>query len=611
MQTQINPIIIFVAIVTITVQSLPAQNQFNINDLHPSQVEPKKSNSNFSSQRPQQLPPMQSDGGRKQLPPPNALITDNQLRGNQKPNSSAKTEQPTSNLKWGNDLSSQPKPPAPGSSLPSTQAPRLPAKTASAAGAQGQNPLEALNPGRLPQGQQPSSANRDLHHNPYAASSIPSSPPSTHRSILNPISQQSDSDSQIIVAAGFENEDSTNKTETRAPRSKNTIKNIISQFSIAQTSQPLPGVPVTLEEMLRTTQTQSRLSMVQQYWETYFDWATLQNRQQYEKWLNSLPGNRPATDGLLLQTAKSMAKNESLAAEIQLSRSQSVLQEISRANPEEMLPLPLNDPVTSRYITHYDWYATRQMVPAKLKGINEMLPRTYQLLGQRAETVGQAQQARNQTLAAYNAGRAGMAAVLESGRAWQSATQSLIATVVSYNKAISDYALTITPPQKSIADIASMLVSKSKPISANELTPANPRSAAADSRNSYRERQLTTSPKAIGPNAGAFRRSTLSAQPATSMPSGRIPNPNSPAQFGSDRSSSPGSNPATNTVPNRFAGPPPSRQFAPPQSPGSGSFQSREAGASAAHRNGTPTNPPQDDSNQLFGSGSGGAFGGG
>ena len=628
MQTKINSFITFVSIATIATGVVCGQNDFNLSDhtpandlsdLAPANVELQRSDQAAATSRPNQLPPIQSSLSRpstsdQQKSAAQSSIFDNNLRASGNVNSQSQPQ-------YGAGFDSQPTPP------PSPNASRR----NSTQNGYSQNPLQALDPARLPQSSNPTTNtpasgpfnkpdNNETRK--FSASSIPASSPSTRRSIMNPVNN---SDPNIIVAAGFENEDQSRNTQTRVNRSssnsRTTAKSIIAQYSITNSNQALPGVPTSLEDMLRTTDTGSRLKMVQKYWETYFDWATLQNRQRFENWLNKLPAARASTDRLLLQTAKSMAENETLAAEIQLARSQSLLQEISRSNPNEMLPLPLNDPVTSKYITHYDWYATRQLVPPKLKGINEMLPRTYQLLTQRASTVGQAEQARNQALAAYTSGQTSIAAVLESGRAWQAGLQSLVATVVSYNKAISDYALTIAPQQKPVSEIASMLVSKPKPVSAANMAAPVSRTNNVAKNQPYNQtynqpRQSparSTGPQAIGPNAGVFRKSQVPQQPrnfanptSTQRQQGAPPmNQPNPADrgFGNARSAAGSAMPGTNPL-------------APRNQPSANSQYNSGADASNSFKSGIPGNRTQPtnstgNNNQMFGSGGGGAFGGG
>ena len=589
--------ITFAVIASLSGGVIMAQDNFNLNDLAPTEVDVKRS----TNSQPLQPPPLAPQKFSAQNVADSSVFQ-NGLRGGE-----TKPAIPSQRSR----SSEQPLPPQPLNSTP--------AKTNQ------QNPMQELSPSRLPgHGVTPNPPNSRTG-NLGSASTIPSSTPSSRRSVLAPTSDQDGS--QVVMAAGLENQ-SGNRRHSSNPAvttrtgfdNKNVINSLIARYSISNAREPLPGVPISLEEMLQTTDSKARLRMVQQYWETYFDWATLQNRKSYENWLTGLQPSRSQTDQLLLSTAKSIANNETLAAEIQLSRSQSKLQEIARKNPNEMLPLPLNDPVTSKYITHYEWYATRRMVPPKLKGINEVLPRTYQLLIQRAQTVGQVEQARKIAQTSYSSGQANMASVLEAGRSWQSAMQSMVATLISYNKAISDYALTVTPPQKPVQEIAAMLVSKPKVISAANLgQPAR----ASVAQNPYAQPRGSKEVNAVGPNAGPFRQSANNrpsvvapknatfnggqpnaagqqrnlGQPATTRKSAnQVPGFRSPGQNDSSRSSQPAGGQSSQSA---------FQSSAQPSQPFGG--QPSQAAPSVRPQNNPAQNQPPN-SNNMFGGG--GAFGG-
>ncbi|MEM9409588.1 MAG: hypothetical protein AAGA30_00620 [Planctomycetota bacterium] len=291
-------------------------------------------------------------------------------------------------------------------------------------------------------------------------------PRQAKRSILTTNIPSQANESSNVVPAGF-----SNPTPPQPMPPVNGPSSILDRYDVSASTHSLPGVPVSLIDLMKTTPIKYRLAMVQQYWETYFDWATLNNRRFYSNWLSQIQNPRTPADQLLLKTAKSSAQNEVMAAEIQLAKSQSKLKQLSRSQTDDLLPLPMNQPLVSSYNTHYDWYASRKMIPRKLEGINELIPRMHQLLKQRANTVSQSETSRNQIKQAFQTGQTPISNVLEAGRTWQSSLQGFVGNVVSYNQAISDYALTITPVKKPLDEIASMLVAKPK--SVNEVAKRN------------------------------------------------------------------------------------------------------------------------------------------
>ena len=332
-------------------------------------------------------------------------------------------------------------------------------------------PIRQLNPNRVVQGvpdSQPARSEPIVDNNPLApAGQTPRIP--TNISVGSGVITSSYSSPQQQQVQ--RNSSIQRNTQPNNQSNNQSVGKLLDRYDVTSSNQALPGIPVDLESLMKTTPLRFRMAMVQQYWETFFDWSTLQNRRMHSGWLAKMPAPRSQSDQALLQTAKSMAQNEIVAAEIQLSRSQSKLQQLARSTNEQLLPLPMDRPLITKYNTHYDWYATRNMIPPKLKGINEMLPRTHELITSRSATVNQAEGARNQATQAYNGGQVALGDLLEAGRVWRSAMQGFTSTVVSYNQAISDYALTITPPQKPISAIVSMLVAKPKP--SNEVAIQN------------------------------------------------------------------------------------------------------------------------------------------
>lgn len=240
---------------------------------------------------------------------------------------------------------------------------------------------------------------------------------------------------------------------------------IIQRYSMDNATDPLPGQPASLRDMLQPPlPLRSRQPMVHQYWETWYDWATLQNAKEYRTWLNDIPNASSASDNGLLQAARSQADDKVLAAEIQLTKSQSRLQQFMQASANDLPPLPSDLPLIETYETHYELYQSRRMLPVSLRGINEMLPKTLELIGSRAKTVQMAQVAIKQTQDGYQSRQSTVAAVLEAGRVWRSAEQDLLASVTSYNQAIADYALNVTRRYTSPEQTVAMLIGNPKPI---------------------------------------------------------------------------------------------------------------------------------------------------
>jgi hypothetical protein len=196
------------------------------------------------------------------------------------------------------------------------------------------------------------------------------------------------------------------------------------------------------------------------------------SRAEYLNWLNQVPNAGSAPDQALLNAAKSVASDQVLAAEIQLGKSQSKLmdflpQRAPQVGFSDLLPLPADQPLIQKYKTNYDLYQSRQMIPHRLRGVDAMLPKTLELICDRAKTIQLAKSAAEATRHALENRQSNVASLLEAGRLWRSAEQDLIASVTSYNQAIADYSLAIAGGGHSPEQIVAMLIAKPQSPSAS------------------------------------------------------------------------------------------------------------------------------------------------
>jgi len=225
----------------------------------------------------------------------------------------------------------------------------------------------------------------------------------------------------------------------------------------------LPGQPVRMIEMLnQPISPQQRRPMVSQFWLTYYDWANMISDQKYEQWLNQIPAATSVSDKAMIEAAKAMAKNQSLSAEIQLGKSQSQLMQYMPNRQSTTLPLPNELPLIQPYRTSYELYKSQRMLPVSLLGIDEMLPKTLELIKQRADAVQIAKTAADTVVSALQSRQTTIATVLEAGDVWRAAEQDLVASVVDYNQAIGDYALSIPHGYSAPNQIAEMLTRRVK-----------------------------------------------------------------------------------------------------------------------------------------------------
>lgn len=485
-----------------------------------------------------------------------------------------------------------------------------------------QQPMNAMDPGQLehpawsanatPDFPANASNRRDYPQQPPVdeATRAPSSnwnsqqmPPNRDAGLLpqsvtpdpNPLIPQSVLDSSTTVQPATFTE-AVSTTPDRQDPNLQLARDLVQRYSVSDSNQTLPGRPVTLRELLAQTPVEYRKSMVMQYWETAYDWTTLQIAREYDAWLGQISVSGSQAEAVLLNAARMDARNQILAAEIQLAKSQSRLQELS-LDRSELPPLPVNLPLIKAYRTHYDWYHQRNMVPSNLIGIDQVLPRTLELVGQRAEATRAALSAMNQSGQAVSQGQLAFGSALEAARLWQETSRKMFGSILQYNRAIADYAMSINRTAQSPEQLVGMLIGN--PSGTSKTVEASQSVLNSSYDKNGRTADLRNQPGATRP---------VSNQPLNNPGfnlnprSGGSSNASSqPAQVPSSRPASPpmGSPPADNGF--RPSTLPSDRNFQSPPASGS-SFPANPSGAPGSFQ---PSRPPS----QPFGGG-GGRFGG-
>jgi hypothetical protein len=281
---------------------------------------------------------------------------------------------------------------------------------------------------------------------------------------------------------------SVNDNDTRQPLPVEKIdwslaRKIMTRYEIASAPDPLPGRPLKLVEVLETTPRHLQKKVINQYWETFFDWATVLNSAQLTDWLNQLPPPQNQSDAALLNAARAAARNRMLADEIKLGNSQCKLQQLMGSR-DDLLPLPSDLPLLQSYDSHYDWYESRKRLPEDLRGIDVMISKSIQLISNRANTVGTTRVALSQIRNYYNQNPRDLGQILVAARLWNEAEQDLVWSIVNYNQTIADYSLTISPGSTRPDQIVAMLIATPKSATAQtDALPAAGRTNIATERN--------------------------------------------------------------------------------------------------------------------------------
>lgn len=298
-------------------------------------------------------------------------------------------------------------------------------------------------------------------------------------------------------------------------------KSLIAQYSASIVGGELPGRAVKLVDLLRQpVPLETRKALIIQYWSTYYDFAKWVNEQQHAQLVSRIPTPANTYEKAMLDVAKATATNRVLAAKIQLGKSQSKLVQFLPNWNSDQLPIPNDIPLIQKYKTNYDLYKSHQLMPANLRGIDQMLPDTLEVIVNRAQSVQLATNATNLIQQALTTRQARTLDAIDTVRQSRFLNQDFVASVVRYNQAIADYALTVARGYQTPEQVEAMLIGK----------PQGRQNVA---------RRLNDTGAARWPNSG--RISNLPTPPASS----RLPGTSSPTSMGN-----PGSRPGSTAAPN-------------------------------------------------------------
>jgi hypothetical protein len=238
-------------------------------------------------------------------------------------------------------------------------------------------------------------------------------------------------------------------------------RSLISRYATDNFSGVLPGKPVKLLDLLsQPISIQQRKPMIIQYWTTYYDWTMWVNEQENAQWLNRIPSPSNAAEKAMLDLARVDAKNRVLAAKIQLGKSQSKLVQFFPNWNSQLLPIPNDLPLILKYRTNFEAYQSYRLIPANLRGIEQMLPDTLELIASRAGAVELSKDAADKVLDAVSKRQVSTVVAIEVARQSRFATKDLVASVIRYNQAITDYSMTVARGFQTPEQIVEMLIGK-------------------------------------------------------------------------------------------------------------------------------------------------------
>lgn len=235
-------------------------------------------------------------------------------------------------------------------------------------------------------------------------------------------------------------------------------ENLLKELAMAeQPGSTLNGQPTGLLDMLATGDMTRRKELIQQYWKTYAAWAEYRFAIDELRWIQQFGTVRTEVDRLTLEAAQSAAHDAVSARQLELSQQQHLLNQFVSGPPSEMLPLPSDMPLVTRYRTNFRLYAAERTMPENLRMIDLWLPQQQQLIGDRAATVQRCRSAMQQASRAVSQGQP-VASMLQTIALCRDCHSSFVDTVVDYNLKIADYAISVQPNQHAPEQVVAMLI---------------------------------------------------------------------------------------------------------------------------------------------------------
>ena len=278
-------------------------------------------------------------------------------------------------------------------------------------------------------------------------------------------------------------------------------KALLNGWAEASPELKLPGKRLKLHEFLAQPINGSRKDAINQYWVTFTDMANHKLAVEQSQWLSSLSNPRQPSDQSVLKAAQQSAQNRVLHTEIQLAKSQSILSDylpnLRYKNGKNMPVLPADIPWVGKLNTKLKEYQARGIVPARFNSIDEILPKARQLIVNRADAVTAATRAADQAKTAMGNGQSPISNVLEAARIKAKNQADFLSTVVGYNRAITDYVLSVRQDIYQPKRLASVLIGR-KSVQATVAQNDKPQEDLDSSLNpsSPTLRQISTVPKA-------------------------------------------------------------------------------------------------------------------
>ncbi|MEZ6094726.1 MAG: hypothetical protein R3C03_10905 [Pirellulaceae bacterium] len=247
--------------------------------------------------------------------------------------------------------------------------------------------------------------------------------------------------------------------ESQTDTSGNSIESFLNEFKTGASGLALPGVPLSVADALRQTDTMRRKEMMSAYWATYESWAQLVDARKRKEQLDSVNVSQTSIEFPLLAAARDAADADVKAAELLLSQKQRTLKAfLFNGMNDAFLALPSDTPLSQEYVTHFEWYAQRNLIRPEHRNIDELLKGVHQLIAKQTSAIQSSKTAMERIQSSVPGGGANVPLLLATLDQYFSIRAKLVHSIVDYNTSISDYSIAIAPFDRGLEELASTMI---------------------------------------------------------------------------------------------------------------------------------------------------------
>ncbi len=222
--------------------------------------------------------------------------------------------------------------------------------------------------------------------------------------------------------------------------------------------------PLSLREAFeRSGDRTRRLWVAQAYWKTSVAFASLawavDARERIE---TTGPGSDPY-DLAALEVAVASATAAVAEAKADLVVAQQELADLARLPVVEPLPWPVDRPLGTAYVTHFDAIFAQRLATGRVRAINRSLPLKQESLDARAKAVAAAESAVAAAEQDHARGKRPIEAVLAAHAAMATQRRQFLELVRGYNTDIAEYVMAVADFSVPDDRFAAMLIGSPSP----------------------------------------------------------------------------------------------------------------------------------------------------